>query len=187
MKTRQVKKGSLNLKVKIIDWTPINKAISEHVGEEVECRLGKGFIEDVEAIFDKEYGEKEIKSLIVDNECCARVTESNNFYISDVNNKKPFSLTFFDEVDFYKVSKINENGGRSIAMFPSFAFTIDIDDIKKCLTGEEKSLFELMKGRYGYNPRIVNNEMGILELVYHNDSEAGDITWMNEETVEVED
>jgi hypothetical protein len=187
MKTKQVKKGALDLKVKIIDWTPINKAISEHVGEEVECRLGKGFIENVEAIFDTDYAEKEIKSLIVDNECCARVTESANFYISDVNDGKPFNLNSFNEVGFYKVDKITENGGRSISMFPSFHFSLDIDDIKKCLTGEEKSLFELMKGRYGYNPRIVNNEMGILELVYHNNSEAGDKTWMKEEMVEVED
>lgn len=38
---KSVKKGALNLKVKIIDWTPINKAISDKVGEQVECRLGK--------------------------------------------------------------------------------------------------------------------------------------------------
>ena len=54
-KQKSVKKGALNLKVKIIDWTPINKAISDKVGMQVECRLGKGFIEDVEAVFNKEF------------------------------------------------------------------------------------------------------------------------------------
>jgi len=72
-------------------------------------------------------------------------------------------------------------------MFPSYEFSLDIDDVKKCLTGEEKSLFELMKGRYAYNPRIVNNEKGILELVYHNDSINGKQEWTEFEVVEVED
>ena len=185
MKTKEVKKGSLDLKVKIIDWTPINKVISEKVGEEVECRLGKGFIEDVEAIFDTDYGEKETKSIIIDNECCGRETQTNNFYISDVNKGVPFSLTYFENVGFYKVDKKTETG-TNISMFPSFEFSLDIDDVKKCLTGEEKSLFELMGGRYGYNPRIKSNELGILKLVYQNNSEARDFEWQTEVVVEVE-
>ena len=76
MKTKKVKKGALDLKVKIIDWTPINKAISDKVGKQVECRLGKGFIEDVEAVFNKELGYKEIKSLVIDNECCGKKLKS---------------------------------------------------------------------------------------------------------------
>jgi hypothetical protein len=39
MKTKLVRQGSIDLKVKIIDWSPINKKISEAVGQEVMCRL----------------------------------------------------------------------------------------------------------------------------------------------------
>lgn len=186
MKTKQVKKGALDLRVKIIDWTPINKVISEIVGEEVACRLGNGFIEDVEAIFDKEYGEKEIKSLVIDNECCGRETKEQRFYISQLNMGLPFHLNFLEKVEFYKFITESHNGKR-YSMFPHCEFSIDIDDVKKCLTGEEKSLFEFMKGRYGYNPRINNNEMEILKLVYHNDLESGDKNCFQKEVVECED
>jgi hypothetical protein len=47
MKTKLVRQGSIDLMVKIIDWSPINKKISEAVGQEVECRIGKALIEDV--------------------------------------------------------------------------------------------------------------------------------------------
>ena len=63
MEQKQVYKGALSTMVKIIDWTSINKAISDKIGEQVECRLGKGLIENVEAIFNKELGYEEIKSL----------------------------------------------------------------------------------------------------------------------------
>jgi hypothetical protein len=183
-KQKSVKKGALNLKVKIIDWTPINKAISDKVGKQVECRLGKGFIEDVEAVFNKELGYKEIKSLIIDNECCGRKTEKQNFYFSELNDGVPFCANYFSEVGFYKVDEETENG-KSVSIFPSYEFSIDVDDVIKCLTGEEKSLFEFMGNRYGYNPRIDNNEMETLRLVYHNDSENGNKEWATEEMVEV--
>lgn len=186
MKTKQVKKGALNLKVKIIDWTPINKAISDKVGKQVECRLGKGFIEDVEAIFNKELGYEEIKSIIIDNECCGAKSKTENFYISDVNKGVPFTVNYFEEVGFYKVNEETENG-KSIAIFPSYEFSIDVDDVKKCLTGEEKSLFEFMGNRYGYNPRIDSNEMETLKLVYYFDSLNGNQEWAEAEMVEVED
>jgi hypothetical protein len=147
MKTKQVKKGALDLKVKIIDWTPINKAISDKVGEQVECRLGKGFIEGVEAILDKELGYEEIKSLVIDNECCGKKTEKQNFYFSELNDGVPFCANYFLEVGFYKVDEKTENG-KSISMFPSYEFSIDVDDVKKCLTGEEKSLFEFMGNKW---------------------------------------
>ena len=186
MKTKQVKKGALDVKVKIIDWTSINKAISDKVGMQVECRLGKGFIEDVEAVFNKELGYKEIKSLIIDNECCGRKTETENFYISDVNKGVPFTVNYFEEVGFYKVNEETENG-KSIAIFPSYEFSIDVDDVIKCLTSEEKSLFEFMGNRYGYNPRIDSNEMETLKLVYYFDSLNGNQEWAEFEVVEVED
>jgi hypothetical protein len=181
---KSVKKGALDLKVKIIDWTPINKAISDKVGQQVECRLGKGFIEDVEAIFDKELGYKQIKSLAIDNECCGRKTENQNFYFSEVNNGVPFCVNLFEEVGFYKVDEKTENG-TSVSIFPSYEFSIDVDDVIKCLTGEEKSLFEFMGNRYGYNPRIDSNEMETLRLVYQNDSVNGNQEWSKTEMVDI--
>lgn len=184
MKTKKVKKGALDLKVKIIDWTPINKAISDKVGKNVECRLGKGFIEDVEAIFNKEYAFKEVKSFVLDNECCGKQTEKQNFYFSELNDGVPFCANYFQEVGFYEVDEETETGKR-ISIYPSYEFSIDVDDVIKCLTGEEKSLFEFMGNRYGYNPRIDSNEMEILRLVYHKDSEVGNNEWATEEIVEV--
>jgi hypothetical protein len=183
-KQKSVKKGALNLKVKIIDWTPINKAISDKVGQQVECRLGKGFIEDVEAVFNKELGYEEIKSLIIDSECCGRKTEKQNFYFSELNDGVPFCVNFFSEVGFYKIDEETENG-KSISIFPSYEFSIDADDVKKCLTGEEQSLFEFMGNRYGYNPRIDNNEMQTLGLVYYLDSINGNKEWAEEQMVDV--
>ena len=181
---KSVKKGALNLKVKIIDWTPINKAISDKVGKQVECRLGKGFIGDVEAVFDKELGYEEIKSLIIDSECCGRKTEKQNFYFSQLNDGVPFCANFFEQVGFYEVNEETENG-RRVSMFPSYEFSIDVDDVINCLTGEEKSLFEFMGNRYGYNPRIDSNEMETLRLVYYFDSINGNKEWIESEMVDV--
>ena len=185
MKTKNVYKGSLNTMVKIIDWTEINKAISKSVGEDVECRIGTGIIQDVEAVFEKGH-EQEIKSIIVDNECCGVSTTINNYYSSELNNGASFCLNTFDGVDFYKIDKITENG-KSISMFPSYSFNIDIDDINNCLTGEEKSLFDFMGSRYGYNSRIDSNEMNILRLVYHKEKQEGNVEWLEKEIKEVED
>jgi hypothetical protein len=170
--------------VKIIDWSPINKKISEAVGREVECRIGKGFIEDVEAIFDREYSEMEIKSIITDNECCARTSEFRSMYVSELNDGKPFQINFIPNVEFYKVDETIDNG-RRISIFPSYEFDIDLDDVKKCLTGEEISLYKFMGGRYGYNPRIKANEMDILKLVYQHDILEGDKLSLKEKEIEL--
>lgn len=183
-KQKSVKKGALDLKVKIIDWTPINKAISDKVGQQVECRLGKGFIKDVEAFFNKELGYEEIKSFVIDNECCGRKTEKQNFYFSELNDGVPFCVHYFENVGFYKVD-VEIDGGKGYAIFPSYEFSIDVDDVKKCLTGEEKSLFEFMGNRYSYNGRIDSNENEILRLVYHNDSVNGNQEWSKTEMVDI--
>ncbi len=184
MKTKLVRQGSIDLKVKIIDWSPINKKVSEAVGQEVECRLGNAFIEDIEAVFDKEHEIVEIKSLIIDNECCGRETYNNSFYISELNNGEAFSVVLMPNVEFYKVNKTTETGMR-ISMFPSYEFNIDIDDVKKCLTGEEIPLYQFMKSRYRYNPRIDANEMEILKLVYHNQIIDGNIEFAKEVEIEL--
>ena len=186
MKTKEVYKGAIYLRIKVIDWTPINKIISERVGQEVECRIGNGLIEDVQAIFDKESEQVEVKSLIIDKECCGLDSDTRNFYVSDLNDGKPFTVNLFKGIGFFKIDKETENGF-SVSMFPSYYFDIDMDDIKKCLTGEEKPLYQFMKGRYGYNPRIMSNEMGILKLVYLNKLKEGDKDWLEKELMEIED
>jgi hypothetical protein len=184
MKQKQVYRGAIDLKIKVIDWTPINKIISEKVGHEVECRIGNGLIEDVEAIFDKD-SSLEIKSLIIDNECCGSISDSRNFYVSELNAGEPFMVNLFNGIGFYKVAK-EIDGGKSISMFPSFYFDIDIDDIKNCLTGEEIPLYKFMGSRYAYNDRIVTNEIHILKLCYFNEIKAGN-NWKKKELMEMED
>ena len=184
MKTRKVRKGALDLMVKVIDWSPINKTISDAVGKQVECRLGNALIENVEAIFDKEYEIVETKSLIIDKECCGRASEKHSLYVSELNDGKPFSLNVIPDVEFYEVDELTENG-RRISMFPSYKFHIDIDDLMKCFTGEEIPLYQFMQGRYRYNPRIESNEMDILKLVYYNQTIKGNYEFAKEEEIEL--
>ena len=184
MKQKQVYRGAIDLKIKVIDWTKINEIISNKVQQDVECRLGNGFIEDVEAIFDKD-SPLEIKSLIIDKECCGSITDSRNFYVSELNAGEPFTVELFKGIGFYKVAK-EIDGGMGISMFPSFYFDIDIDDVKNCLTGEEIPLYQFMGSRYAYNDRIVTNEIHILKLCYFNEIKAGN-NWKKKELMEIED
>jgi hypothetical protein len=164
---KEVYQGSIDSMVKIIDWTPINKAISKAVGQDVECRLGKGFFPKVNAIFDKKLQSEEVRSIIIDDECCGTTTKTKNMYISDIN-EDVFTASLFRGIGFYKVSE-DEDGKKAMYIYPSFYFDIDEDDIKKCLTGEEIPLYLFMKSRYGYNPRIVSNEWETLRLLFNDD------------------
>ena len=185
MKQRRVYRGAIDLKIKVIDWTKINEVISNKVQQDVECRLGNGFIENVEAIFDKDLNHKETKSIIIDKECCGSMSDSRNFYVSELNAGKPFTVELFKGIGFYKVAK-EIDGGMGISMFPSFYFDIDIDDVKNCLTGEEIPLYQFMGGRYAYNDRIITNEIHILKLCNFNEIKAGD-NWKQKELMETED
>jgi|LakMenE01Jun11ns_1017448.scaffolds.fasta_scaffold9959285_16 hypothetical protein len=155
---KSVYKGSLKLQVSLIDWTPINEKISNIVGCKVECRIGNAFIDDIEATFNDVIQKQ---SIIVDKECCGKYSVSKYMYISELNNSEPFHVKLFS-VEFYKV---DEN---LFSLEPSFVFEIDKDDIKNCLTGETKCLYEYMGSRYRYNPRIESNEWRLLSLVYEN-------------------
>lgn len=155
---KSVYKGSLELQVNLIDWTPINEKISNIVGCKVESRLGNAFIDDVESNFN---GIIQKQSIIVDKDCCGQHSESKYIYISELNNAEPFHVKLFS-VEFYKVLE------DLISLQPSFVFEIDKDDIKNCLTGETKCLYEYMDSRYRYNPRIESNELKLLSLVYQN-------------------
>lgn len=167
MKEKEVMVGSIETMVKIIDWTAINKIISKRVGKNVECRIGNGIIMNVCAIFDKDTQVEENRHIIIDAECIGTTDERRNIFSSDLNEGEPFAIKVFKGIGFFEVFEPNEDGSKRISMFPSYYFDIDKNDVEKCLTGEEKPLFEFMGGRYGYNPRIKNNELGILRLVYH--------------------
>lgn len=176
MTVKEVYKGALETEVSLIDWTPINKAISEKIGVEVECRVGNGIIMNVTAIFDKDLGVEETEHIIIDNECCGKISNRTNFYCGELN-PSIFCLNAFEGIAFFKVS-VKEGNKKSIAMFPSYFFDIDSDDVVKCLTGEKKSLFEYMGRRYNYNPRIRSNEENILKLVYYKEMASDKInTW----------
>lgn len=170
---KEVYQGAIATKVQIIDWSKINKKISDTVGYEVECRVGDAYIPKITGIFDKDKNVEETRSMIFDNECCGVTSKTKNFLISDLipTDRGTFSASLFEGIGFFKVSKPNEDGRRSMAIFPSFYFSIDEDDIKECLTGEEMPLYLYMNGRYDYNSRVRNNERETLSLVYHQESE----------------
>jgi hypothetical protein len=173
-KIKKVYKGSVDIQVKIIDWTKINEIISEKVGHPVKCNIGNGFIP-----FKKD-GKQEY--ILIDNECCGCSSENRNFFISDLNESEPFSLNLFKGIGFFKIYEKSEDGNQSVAMFPSYYFDIDVDDVIKCSTNKEQSLYEYMGNRYRYNSRIQNNESEILNLVYGNN----EFSEFNDYLVEVE-
>ena len=127
----------------------------------------------------------ETKSLITDTECCGRANETRYLYVSELNDGKPFQVNVIPDVEFYKVSKKDYNGRTSVAMFPSYRFDIDIDDVKNCLTGEEIPLYQFMGSRYRYNPRIDANEVDFLKLVYQYDILEGDKLSLKEKEMEI--
>jgi len=182
---KEVLLGAIDSTVKIIDWTPINRIISKSVGCEVECRMGNGLFLNVNAVFKDDYDE-EIQHIITDTECCGSSTVNKNIFSLDLNEGKPYNYKIFEGVGFYKVYPSKEDGSKSVAMFPTYYFDIDSADVIKCLTGEEKSLFEFMGSRYNYNPRIRNNEFAMLKLVYFQHIKHGFKDWKNTIEKEVE-
>lgn len=161
-KEKDVKLGAIQTMIELIDWTPINEKISERVGYAVECRAGHGLIRDVTAQWDKDQ-EPESRSIILDKECCGVTAKNENFLISDLC-EKPFTVKKFEGIGFFQ--KFNDKGEKVMAMFPKFYFSIDQDDVYKCLTGESIPLYQHMGQRYGYNPRIHSNELQILQKLY---------------------
>lgn len=189
---KEVAKGAIETMVHIIDWTPLNKIFSKACKGKVEIKMGTGFIPDVTAIFEEDQdngvitiqAEKQTESLIIDSECCGINSVSKNVFIGDLK-EVPFNVALFREVGLYKAPKKNKDGSMSISMFPSFHVDIDIDDIKKCLTGETMPLYQFMGSRYGYNSRVLSNELEILKLVYHESIEAEDFSWRDKKEMEV--
>jgi hypothetical protein len=121
---------------------------------------------------------------LIDKECCGCSSENRNFFSSDLNESEPFSLNLFKGLGFFKIYEKSEDGNQSVAMFPSYYFDIDVDDVIKCSI-EEQPLYEYMGNRYRYNSRIQNNEGEILNLVYGNDKFSEFNDYLNEVEKEV--
>ncbi len=121
---------------------------------------------------------------MIDKECCGCSSENRNFFSSDLNESEPFSLNLFKGLGFFKIYEKSEDGNQSVAMFPSYYFDIDVDDVIKCSI-EEQPLYEYMGNRYRYNSRIQNNEGEILNLVYGNDNFSEFNDYLNEVEKEV--
>lgn len=164
---KEVYQGAIHTMVQIIDWTPINEKIRKATGRPIECRLGNGYIPDVTAIFNENYG-KQTRSLILDQECCGSIAENTNMLISDLKEES-FSVSLFKGIGFFRTHDDEMN--KIMAMFPSFYFDIDEDDIKACLTGEEMPLYQFMESRYNYNGRVRSNERKTLGYIFHENPE----------------
>jgi hypothetical protein len=190
---KEVFNGAKDTMVQIVDWTYINEKISEAVGFKVECRMGKGYIPSVTAVFEKDtddgifkYSEgKKTRGLLIDTECCGLSAKESSFLMSDTN-EKPFSCNLFEGIGFFKVEKEEKGDIVSHAMFPSYYINIDEDDVKSCLTGKEIPMHEFMGSRYGYNPRIRSNERNILNLIFHEAKEEGNMDWKESKELEWE-
>lgn len=170
-RTTKVLKGAIETKVKLFDWTPIEKAFSEKLGFDVEIRAGFGIIENVTATFKKNY-EPFKSNILIDNECCGLYSEA----ILSLNKNKVNYDDYFERIGLFKKHE------KGISLFPSFFANISLKDILKNLTGEEVPLYEFMEGRYGYNHRIDNNEFGILNFVYEN---TKDKSWQERVTMQI--
>jgi hypothetical protein len=143
-----------DIKVKLIDWTPIVEKIkngSESLKDlSLDIRAGKGIIF---------VGENK-KPVLIDEECCGVESDRKNFLV----NGKMMSGTFLSGIGVFKKEK------GKIFMMPEFYADIDFDDIEKCYTGEYKELWKFMESRYMYNPRIENNTIEIVK--YYNGVES---------------
>ena len=173
--TKRVQVQAYNEKiVEVIDWSKINNDISEECGMELQARLGKGFVADRTGVYDKDLGVAETKCLVLDSECCGGQTTTRNMVVTEDGGITTKVLTVETiKVPFYKVGKptIDEDGTTHTPIFvmPLYHFHIDIDVIKKNLTGEKITLFELMKNRYDYNGRIKSNEVNTMQVIMGTD------------------
>lgn len=141
------------IKVKVIDWHPIIKKIKDSnpkfADVEFEIRSGDGII----LVGDG-------KPVLIDDECCGIDSERKNMMLDG----NMVVAVLFEGIGIFEVHKRNEDGTRSISMMPKWYVDFDWDDVKACLTGEEKELWEFMGQRYEYNSRIHNNMRGIVKL-----------------------
>jgi len=148
---RPIYQMTKDIKVKIIDWTPIIEKLKEHESLKelnLQIKSGNGII------IPKSLLGEEKNPVLIDTECCGVDSEVLNLMIDG----KFTTTLFIGGIGVFK----KEVG--FISMLPSFYVDFAYADIEKCFTGEEKELWEFMGQRYEYNPRIHNNLRGIVEL-----------------------
>lgn len=140
------------IKVKLIDWTPIILKLKQ----DEELKDLDMYIASYDGIIlipsDKK--EEGYMPILIDKECCGVDSEVKNILVEG----RVMCIEFLQGVGVFV-----KNEGY-ISMMPKYYFDFDYDDIKKCLTGEEKELHEYMGSRYLYNPRIEKNMMDIIKL-----------------------
>lgn len=123
------------VQVRILDKKGLEKSISEHIKQEICIRGFEGFIESPKMGF-------------VDKEICAIEKDKDNMF----------------RVTLHEPTKTNEDGSRSVSIFPIGTIGLDYEDIKPFF-GETVSLAEFCKERRGYNPRLKNNEREIMNWI----------------------
>ena len=128
------------INVHVIDWSKFNKEITELIHGKYPERKGTKFE-------TRDYNGAIIIGdvfLIVDDEACAVESKDDviDVYIFEISNDKSVYITS-----------------------PTFVFTVNIEDVKECFTGEVKKLPDFMGERYKYNPRIANNETELVRFL----------------------
>lgn len=171
--------------VQIIDWTPLEQAISEKVGYDVEVKVGTGYVENCLYQWDEMYKPFH-KDIIIDAECCGVQSEYRHLlYLNEGLDATNDLEREFMNVGFYKkaVKEVGEDGNARtlISIMPSFYIDIDVDSIKKCIVGK-KTLFEHCASRYGYNGRIQTNTHNTLSAIFGDKYSANDTVDVDRET-----
>lgn len=155
-------------RVQLIDWSPLEKAISKKIGEEVEVRIGTGYVPNCVYDWD-DIKHPYAKNLIIDAECCGRQSTYTHICYLDEEQDATFDLDrSFITIPFYRKKRI-EGNKTVMAMFPSIEIDIDTKSIEKCLTGEVISLYEHCKSRWNYNPRVSSNIYNTEQAIYGDD------------------
>lgn len=166
---KQVTIGASELTIRLIDWSPLNKIVSDAVGAEVVCKAGNGYLR-VSADFGD--GQVKTKSVVVDKECVCLLSESENYVFDSLfkkmakNNEVSGVISVSTiELNLHAVHR-DENRTIGWSFFPKYHFKIETSEIENCLTDQFVTLDKFMDDRYNYNTRIRDNEFRLLRLVH---------------------
>lgn len=133
--------------VKLVDWKKINKEVTESVlkdGVPQEDGSKKIYPSDVRFEVVDEFGLIDSPRIaIIDDECVGQ-TETEKY-----------------EFGFF----LRKDNSNSFTMFPAFGISLSLDEIKKYLTGETKTLKDFMGDRYNYNSRLRGNLSSLLDYL----------------------
>lgn len=167
-KEKSVTNGAMHVKVKMLDWTNIEKKITDiyqkHTGKDDELfvRGTKGIVDFSEQeILDNNNWENnsDCSCALIDNEAVGCFSTIERVFEND-----DIKVNEFVEIHLY--AKERREGDRIyIGMFPLVSVKINVEDL--VYTGEELLLYEYMGERYNYNDRISENEFSLLKEVFN--------------------